>query len=82
MNMVIGPNGTGKSTVVCAIALGLGGKTDVLGRAKELQEFVKHGEHEATVEIELKNSPRNTIIKRKFSRGSNGSKWFLNGIFG
>ncbi|KAJ3254867.1 Structural maintenance of chromosomes protein 5 [Boothiomyces macroporosus] len=78
MNMVIGPNGTGKSTVVCAIALGLGGKTDVLGRAKELQEFVKHGEHEATVEIELKNSPRNTIIKRKFSRGSNGSKWFLN----
>jgi structural maintenance of chromosomes protein 5 len=29
MNMVIGPNGTGKSTVVCAIALGLAGKTDV-----------------------------------------------------
>ncbi|KAJ3270947.1 Structural maintenance of chromosomes protein 5 [Terramyces sp. JEL0728] len=78
MNMVIGPNGTGKSTVVCAIALGLGGKTEVLGRAKELQEFVKHGEQDATVEIELKNSPRNTIIKRKFSKGSNGSKWFLN----
>ena len=30
MNMIIGPNGTGKSTVVCAIALGLGGKPDVL----------------------------------------------------
>jgi ABC-type Mn2+/Zn2+ transport system ATPase subunit len=29
MNMVIGPNGTGKSTVVCAIALGLGAKPDV-----------------------------------------------------
>jgi chromosome segregation ATPase len=29
MNMVIGPNGTGKSTVVCAIALGLAGKPDV-----------------------------------------------------
>lgn len=29
MNMVIGPNGTGKSTIVCAIALGLGGKPEV-----------------------------------------------------
>ena len=40
MNMVIGylseknlissPNGTGKSAIVCAIALGLGGKPDVI----------------------------------------------------
>src|ERR1700722_10543023 len=29
MNMIIGPNGTGKSSVVCAIALGLGGGTHV-----------------------------------------------------
>jgi AAA15 family ATPase/GTPase len=29
MNMLIGPNGTGKSSVVCAIALGLGGGTHV-----------------------------------------------------
>lgn len=29
LNMVIGPNGTGKSTLVCAICLGLGWKTEV-----------------------------------------------------
>ena len=29
LNMIIGPNGTGKSTIVCAIALGLGGKPEV-----------------------------------------------------
>jgi pantothenate kinase-related protein Tda10 len=29
LNMVIGPNGTGKSTIVCAIALGLAGKPEV-----------------------------------------------------
>lgn len=25
--MIIGPNGTGKSSIVCAICIGLGGKT-------------------------------------------------------
>lgn len=29
LNMIIGPNGTGKSTIVCAIALGLGWNTSV-----------------------------------------------------
>ena len=29
LNMVIGPNGTGKSTLVCAICLGLGWGTKV-----------------------------------------------------
>lgn len=29
LNMLIGPNGTGKSTLVCAVALGLGGKPEV-----------------------------------------------------
>ena len=29
LNMVIGPNGTGKSTLVCAICLGLGWETNV-----------------------------------------------------
>jgi chromosome segregation ATPase len=29
LNMIIGPNGTGKSTVVCAMALGLGGSPAV-----------------------------------------------------
>ena len=29
LNMIIGPNGTGKSTVVCAICIGLGFNTSV-----------------------------------------------------
>lgn len=31
LNVVIGPNGTGKSTLVCALALGLGARPEVLG---------------------------------------------------
>ena len=33
LNMVIGPNGTGKSTLVCAICLGLGGGAQVRFKA-------------------------------------------------
>ena len=75
------PNGTGKSTIVCAIALGLAGKPDVLGRSKEIQEFVKHGAEKASVEIELYNSENhgNLIIKRSFKRGSNSSVWRISG---
>jgi structural maintenance of chromosomes protein 5 len=54
LNMVIGPNGTGKSTLVCAICLGLGWGSQYLGRAKDLGDFVKHGASEAQIEIELK----------------------------
>ncbi|PWW78494.1 P-loop containing nucleoside triphosphate hydrolase protein [Tuber magnatum] len=81
LNMVIGPNGTGKSTIVCAICLGLGSSPANLGRAKEISEFVKHGCETATIEIELqgKENERNPIIKRKIGRENNTSTFTLNG---
>lgn len=80
MNMIIGPNGTGKSTIVCAIALGLGGSPALLGRAKNIAEFVKTGEDEATICIELKKvGVRNVIIQRSFTKANNATTWRLNG---
>ncbi|KAJ1676838.1 Structural maintenance of chromosomes protein 5, partial [Spiromyces aspiralis] len=80
-NMVIGPNGTGKSTIVCAIALGLGGSPSLLGRAKDVSEFVKHGHESGWVEITLRGmSPSSTTtIRRQFSRSSNKTSWKLDG---
>ncbi|KAI9804909.1 MAG: Structural maintenance of chromosomes protein 5 [Piccolia ochrophora] len=81
LNMIIGPNGTGKSTLVCAICLGLGWGPQHLGRAKDLSEFVKHGSAEATIEIELAMQPdihrANPVIRRQIKREGNKSNFFV-----
>ncbi|GLI77866.1 structural maintenance of chromosomes protein 5 [Penicillium ochrochloron] len=82
LNMVIGPNGTGKSTLVCAICLGLGWGPQHLGRAKDLGEFVKHGCAEAKIEIELAGQPKlpsNPVICRTIKRDGNKSSFTING---
>mmetsp|Transcript_41702 Transcript_41702/g.120457 ORF Transcript_41702/g.120457 Transcript_41702/m.120457 type:complete len:1122 (+) Transcript_41702:155-3520(+) len=69
LNMVVGPNGTGKSTILCAMCLGLGGEPRLLGRASEIETFVANGEDEGEIEIELENSQGpNPIIRREIRR--------------
>jgi len=53
LNVIIGPNGTGKSTIVCAICLGLAGKPGLLGRAQLATDFIKHGFQKGKIELEL-----------------------------
>lgn len=83
LNMIIGPNGTGKSTLVCAICLGLGWETKHLGRAKDVSEFVKHGARTATIEIELAKDPArqrsNPVLTTKISREGNKVEYLIDG---
>jgi chromosome segregation ATPase len=81
LNMVIGPNGTGKSSLVCAICLGLGWGAKHLGRAGEVGEFVKHGMSDAYIEIELqrrRNEPLNHVVRSRIVRDGNSREWWLN----
>lgn len=82
LNMIIGPNGTGKSTLVCAICLGLGWASEHLGRAKEIGLFVKNGSTEADIEIELAKGPdmsRNPVVRRMIRKEDNKSIFWING---
>ncbi|KEY68689.1 hypothetical protein S7711_00563 [Stachybotrys chartarum IBT 7711] len=82
LNMVIGPNGTGKSSLVCAICLGLGYSPKHLGRAGSVKEFVKHGKDTASIEIELqkrRSDSSNWVIRVLIRREQNSQKWWLNG---
>eukprot|EP00977_Amphora_coffeiformis_P029168 scaffold39151_cov122-Amphora_coffeaeformis.AAC.1 len=70
--MVIGPNGTGKSSVLNAICLGLGGTPAVLGRADDVRAFVQHGKDKAVIEITL--APGDHVIRREMDRHKGSEK--------
>lgn len=97
--MILGPNGTGKSTIACAICIGLGFPVNVshhqsnvsrlvltslfqtLGRATDLNSFVKHGYDHGFVEMELKGQigKPNIVIRRNINSKNRTSTWLLNG---
>jgi chromosome segregation ATPase len=74
LNVVIGPNGTGKSTLTHAICLACGGSTGDVGRSNDLSKFVKHGkegqESYAEVDIFYKQSVLN--IRRTINSDTKG----------
>ncbi|KAM3617031.1 uncharacterized protein V6R79_001296 [Siganus canaliculatus] len=79
LNMIVGANGTGKSSIVCAICLGLAGKTAILGRGDKVGLYVKRGCNKGYVEIELYKKDGNIVINREIHVENNQSLWMLNG---
>ncbi|XP_055857163.1 structural maintenance of chromosomes protein 5 [Episyrphus balteatus] len=81
LNIIIGPNGTGKSTLVAAIVLGMGGSAKLLARSSAIQEYIKNGKTEALISIKIYvNNQRET---KKFVRefDSDGKSEFkINGV--
>ena len=82
LNVILGPNGTGKSSFVCALAIGLAGSTKLLGRADKISEFVKRGEQSGYSEITLatKNPNRPLVVRRDIKRKDGTSTWKVNGV--
>lgn len=81
LNMIIGPNGTGKSTMVAAIILGLGGSPKTVGRGTKISEYVKHGCDNATTDIHLQGNSDNSFLRitRNFDINER-NVWSINGV--
>lgn len=79
LNMIVGANGTGKSSIVCAICLGLAGKTSFIGRADKVGFYVKRGCQKGSVELELYRASGNLILTREIQVSNNQSTWYING---
>jgi chromosome segregation ATPase len=89
LNLVLGPNGTGKSSLVCALCVGLAGSTKLLGRADDVGSYIRRGTSEGEVLVTLAKEGGGTIvIRRKLRRAGGGnqsgrgtaqSDFFING---
>ncbi|XP_047244065.1 structural maintenance of chromosomes protein 6-like isoform X2 [Girardinichthys multiradiatus] len=58
VNFVVGNNGSGKSAILTALIVALGGNAQATNRGSSLKGFVKEGESSADVSITLRNKGR------------------------
>jgi hypothetical protein len=74
VNFVLGANGSGKSSLVCALCLGLGGDVRDMERGKELKAYVMTGKTEATIKVRRRAplrararapGPLRTLLRRR-----------------
>jgi chromosome segregation ATPase len=85
INFIIGHNGSGKSAVLTALTLCLGGKATATNRGQSLKSFIKTGKESATLSVKIKNQGpsaykrdiygNSIIVQRHFNRqGTSGFK--------
>ncbi|EGX96570.1 RecF/RecN/SMC protein [Cordyceps militaris CM01] len=83
INFIVGENGSGKSAVLTALTLCLGGKASDTNRGGSLKSFVKEGRDQGKLVVRLKNAGSDAyqpdiygdsiIVERHFSKtGSSG----------
>ncbi|KAI8956557.1 P-loop containing nucleoside triphosphate hydrolase protein [Daldinia sp. FL1419] len=85
LNFIVGENGSGKSAILTAITLCLGGKASATNRGGSLRSFVKEGQENAILIVKIKNQGpdaykpdhygESIIVERHFSKsGASGFK--------
>ena len=78
LNLILAPNGCGKSSIVAALCLGLAGSLKLLGKSTYVKDFIQRGKDNASLEIELCLSATRTVTIRR-QLFANSSKWYIDG---
>ncbi|KAL4983065.1 hypothetical protein BDW68DRAFT_169620 [Aspergillus falconensis] len=83
INFIVGKNGSGKSAVLTAITLCLGGKASTTNRGQSLKSFIKEGKESATIIVRIKNQGdgaylpddlgKSIVVERHFSKSGASS---------
>ncbi|MCP9263267.1 Structural maintenance of chromosomes protein 5 [Dirofilaria immitis] len=56
LNIIVGPNGTGKSTIMCGLCLAVGGTPKLLGRSELLADYIKYGSDKGSIKVFIRDS--------------------------
>ncbi|CAI2331625.1 unnamed protein product [Caenorhabditis sp. 36 PRJEB53466] len=78
LNMILGHNGSGKSSIICGICLACGGSPKSLGRSEKIQEYVRHGCQEGYVEIAIADQKEGPQTVRLTIRAGKAPEYRLN----
>lgn len=79
LNVFIGTNGAGKSTVICGICLAVGGNPKVLGRSERMGDYIKHKRDEGYVELYIADSAKGEQCIKILLQRPNNCTYFING---
>ncbi|KAI0864662.1 P-loop containing nucleoside triphosphate hydrolase protein [Xylaria cubensis] len=76
LNFIVGENGSGKSAVLTAITLCLGGKASATNRGGSLKSFVKEGTEHASLIVRLKNQGEDAYKADLYGDSIICERWF------
>ncbi|CAJ2508781.1 Uu.00g138070.m01.CDS01 [Anthostomella pinea] len=76
LNFIVGENGSGKSAILTAITLCLGGKASATNRGGSLRSFVKEGQESASLTVKIKNEGDDAYKPDLFGGSITFERWF------
>ncbi|CAD6196992.1 unnamed protein product [Caenorhabditis auriculariae] len=79
LNLIIGYNGSGKSSLICGICLALGGSPKLLGRSEKIGDYIRHGCTEGSVEVVLADEKRGPQSMKIYIQFKKCPVFYMNG---
>lgn len=76
INFIIGHNGSGKSAVLTALILCLGGKAAATSRGHSLKSFIKEGRDKSTLTVKIKNQGSSAYKPELYGDSVIVERWF------